>query len=55
MSPILIGATIAALGRSYYLMYVLKKGNLFSKVITWSATAVVIGFWSWHWISQASQ
>ena len=51
----MIGATIVALGRSYYLLYVLKKGNFFSKIITWGATAVVAGFWGWHWVTVACQ
>ncbi|MDA1051328.1 MAG: hypothetical protein O3C40_12730 [Planctomycetota bacterium] len=52
MSPILIGVTIAAVGRSHYVLYVLKRGNLASIVITWLVTLFVIGFWSWHWLAK---
>ncbi|MEX0819108.1 MAG: hypothetical protein WD070_05935 [Pirellulaceae bacterium] len=52
MSPILIGVTVVAMGRSHYVLYVLKRGNLASKVITWLATLLVIGFWSWQWLNR---
>jgi len=55
MTPILIGATVVALGRSHYVLYILKKGNLFSTIVTWAATALVTGFWGWHWVSLACQ
>ncbi len=46
----LIGVTVAALGRSHYVLHVLKRGNWVSAAITWVATIVVIGFWSWQWL-----
>jgi hypothetical protein len=52
MSPILIGVTVVAMARSHYVLYVLKRGNLASTVITWAATLLVIAFWSWHWLTK---
>ncbi len=35
------------IGRAHYVLYVLKRGNRASFVITWAATIAVIGFWAW--------
>ena len=50
LSPILIGVSAALLGRAHYVLYVLKRGNRASTVITWLATIFVIGFWTWRWV-----
>ena len=50
LSPVLIGVAAAALARSHYTLYVLRRGNRFSTVITWLATLFVIGFWTWQWV-----
>ena len=50
LSPILIGLSTALLGRAHYVLYVLKRGNRASTVITWLATVFVIGFWTWRWM-----
>jgi hypothetical protein len=49
LSPVLIGLTAVLLGRAHYLLYVLKRGNRLSSVITWLSTVFVIGFWTWQW------
>jgi hypothetical protein len=46
----LIGVTVVILGRAHYVLYVLKRGNRFSTVMTWLATFIVVGFWSWNWL-----
>jgi hypothetical protein len=48
---LLIGLTAVLLGRAHYVLHVLKRGNRFSSVATWLATAFVIGFWTWQWLS----
>jgi hypothetical protein len=50
LSPLLIGVTAVLLGRAHYVLYILKRGNRFSMVVTWLTTVFVIGFWSWQWI-----
>lgn len=47
----LIGVTVLVLGRAHYMLYVARRGNRFSRVMTWLATVFVIGFWSWHWFT----
>lgn len=49
LSPLLIAVTALLLGRAHYVLYVLKRGNAFSTMMTWLSTVFVIGFWSWHW------
>lgn len=51
LSPILIGLAALALARAHYVLYVLKRGNRFSVITTWLATVLVIGFWTWKWVS----
>jgi hypothetical protein len=50
LSPILIGVSVAILGRAHYVLYVLGRGNRSSTIITWLATIFVIGFWTWRWL-----
>jgi hypothetical protein len=48
LPPILIGASILLLGRSFYILYVKGRGNRASAVITWLSAAFVIGYWTWR-------
>ncbi len=48
MQPVLIALSLALLGRSFYILYVRKRGNRASLVITWFAAAFVVGFWTWR-------
>ena len=48
LSPVFIGLSAVLLGRAHYVLYVLKRGTRATAVITWLATAVVIGFWTWQ-------
>jgi hypothetical protein len=50
LSPALVGLTVLLLGRAYYMLYFLKRGNRVSAAITWLATVFVAGFWTWQWI-----
>jgi hypothetical protein len=43
-----MGLAVLLLGRAHYVLYVLKRGNRFSTVMTWLATAFVIAFWTWQ-------
>ena len=51
LPPILIGLSTAFLGRAHYVLYVLKRGNRTSTAVTWLATVLVIGFWTWRWMN----
>jgi hypothetical protein len=50
LSPFLIGVTAVLLGRAHYVLYIVKRGNRFSTIVTWLTTVFVIGFWTWQWI-----
>jgi hypothetical protein len=48
MSPALIALSVAFLGRSFYILYVQKRGTLPVKIITWCSAVFVVGFWTWR-------
>jgi hypothetical protein len=48
LSPFMLAVSILLLGRSFYVLYIRKRGNLASTVITWLAAAFVIGYWTWR-------
>jgi hypothetical protein len=47
LSPVLIVLSIGLLGRSFYVLYVLKRGTRAVTVVTWLSAAFVVCFWSW--------
>jgi hypothetical protein len=46
--PAMIVLSILLLGRSFYILYVQRRGNTASVVITWLAAAFVVGYWTWR-------
>ena len=48
LAPVLIGLSVLLLLRSFYLLYVRRRGSRASAVITWLSAVFVIGFWTWH-------
>ena len=48
MAPVLFGVSTLCLGRAFYVIYARKRGTTASRVMTWLATAIVIGFWIWR-------
>jgi hypothetical protein len=48
--PALIALSILLLGRSFYILYVQKRGNRLSVVLTWMSAGFVIGYWTWRLI-----
>ena len=47
LAPVLIGLSVLLL-RSFYLLYVRRRGTRASAVITWLSAVFVIGYWTWH-------
>jgi hypothetical protein len=47
-APVLIGLSVALLGRSFWLLYVKKRGTLAVKVLTWLSAAFIVCFWTWQ-------
>jgi hypothetical protein len=48
LAPVLLGAGLLLLGRSFYVLYVERRGNLTSTVVTWLSAAFVMGYWTWR-------
>jgi hypothetical protein len=48
MRPALIALSVVLLGRSFYILYVQKRGTRPVRILTWLAAAFVIGFWTWQ-------
>ena len=48
LAPVLIGASVLLLGRSFYVLYVKRCGTRASAVVTWLSAAFVIGYWTWR-------
>jgi len=46
--PVMIVLSILLLGRSFYILYVLRRGNRVSTIITWLAALFVVGYWTWR-------
>jgi hypothetical protein len=48
LAPVLIGLSAVLLLRSFYLLYVRRRGTRASAVIFWLSAAFVVSFWTWH-------
>jgi len=48
LSPVLILLSIGLLSRSFYVLYVLKRGSRAVKVLTWLSAGFVVCFWTWQ-------
>jgi len=48
MSPVLIGLSVVLLGRSFWVLYVQKRGSRTVKVLTWLSATFVVCFWTWQ-------
>ncbi len=47
LKPFLIALSVILLTRSFWVLYVQKRGTLPAKVVTWLSAALVVFFWSW--------
>ena len=45
--PVLIVLSILLLGRSFYILYVKKRGTRLSTIVTWLSALFVIGYWTY--------
>jgi hypothetical protein len=48
LSPVLIALSIGLLGRSFYALYVQKRGTRVARVLTWLSAGFVVCFWTWQ-------
>jgi hypothetical protein len=49
--PAMIVVSILLLGRSFYILYVQRRGTLASAIITWLSALFVIGYWTYRLVS----
>ena len=45
LSPFLAAVSVLFLARSFYLLYVRRRGTRLSAAITWGSAVLVAGFW----------
>jgi hypothetical protein len=48
LAPVLIGLSVLLLLRSFYILYVQRRGTRASTIITWCSAAFIVGFWTWQ-------
>lgn len=48
LAPVLIAASVLLLGRSFYILYVRRRGTRVTAVITWLSAMFVVGYWTWR-------
>ncbi len=53
LMPVLIGLSILLLGRSFYILYVQRRGNRVSTIVTWLSAFFVAGYWTWRLVGGA--
>jgi hypothetical protein len=41
-------ASALLLARAFYVLYVKRRGNAFSVVVTWSAAVLLVALWTWR-------
>ena len=51
LAPVLIALSLVLLGRAFYILYVRRRGNRLSAVLTWLSAVFVLGFWTWRLLS----
>jgi hypothetical protein len=48
LAPVLIVLSLVLLGRSFYILYVKRRGTRASAAITWAAALLVVGYWTYR-------
>jgi len=46
--PAMIVLSILLLARSFYILYVQRRGTRVSAIITWLSALFVVGYWTWR-------
>jgi hypothetical protein len=46
--PVLIILSLLLLGRSFYILYVQRRGNRLSMIVTWLSALFIVGYWTWR-------
>ena len=48
LAAVLIAVSVLLLGRSFYVLYVHRRGTRVTAVITWLSAVFVVGYWTWQ-------
>ena len=48
--PAMIVLSILLLGRSFYILYVTRRGTRATAIITWASAVFVVGYWTYQLI-----
>ncbi len=48
VAPLAAVVSALLLGRAFYVLYVKRRGNAFSVVVTWSAAVLLVALWTWR-------
>jgi hypothetical protein len=48
LAPVLIVVSLLLLGRSFFILYVRRRGSRATAVVTWLAALFVVGYWTWR-------
>ena len=48
LAPLLIGVSVVLLARSFWVLYVQKRGSGAIKILTWLSACFVVCFWTWQ-------
>ena len=48
LSPVLIVLSVLLLGRAFHVLYIQRRGNRTSAVITWLSAVFIVGYWTWR-------
>ena len=51
--PALIVLSVLLLGRSFFILYVSRRGTLATTVVTWMSAAFVVGYWTYRVVEHA--
>jgi hypothetical protein len=54
LSPALMVLSVTLLARSFYSLYVQRRGTRTAKVVTWASSALVVIFWTYRLFNGSS-
>jgi hypothetical protein len=51
LAPLLIVLSLLLLGRSFFILYVRRRGTRATAVVTWLAALFVVGYWTYRLVA----
>jgi hypothetical protein len=50
LAPVFIGLSVLLLARSFYILYVKRRGTRSAVIVTWLSAVFIVGYWTWQWM-----